>query len=126
MDALKKLERHALDVIFVDVGGFSSPDGLLEALAMLRALHSVLPTARCITIKIKCEQRFARGIVSSRALLECLAQTKARSCDEAAHEAPSASRGKVAATAAPAPSAPTVQAGDHVQRPSSMVDELAA
>ncbi len=106
MDALKKLERHALDVVFVDVGGLSSPDGLLEALAMIRALHSVFPTARCIVIKSTCVQRFARGIISGRALLEHMAPATARSCAvEAAGAEAAAAAAAAAATAAAAAAA---------------------
>eukprot|EP00978_Attheya_sp_CCMP212_P003884 scaffold8275_cov54-Attheya_sp.AAC.1 len=50
------------DVVYVDVGGLSGANGLLEALALLNALGQALEP-RCIVIKSLCMQRLASSLV---------------------------------------------------------------
>lgn len=57
------------DVIFVDIGGLSGAEGLLEAVALLRQLGSAFPSCRALVIKSKCVQRHARTMLVGRALL---------------------------------------------------------
>jgi|AntAceMinimDraft_5_1070358.scaffolds.fasta_scaffold319935_1 hypothetical protein len=62
----------AFTVCFVDIGGLSGPDGLLEALALLRQLSSAMPTLRVAVIKSTCVQRHARGLLAGRKFLAYL------------------------------------------------------
>lgn len=50
------------DVVYVDVGGLSGSDGLLEALMLLSSLSNALEP-RCIIIKSLCMQRLASTLV---------------------------------------------------------------
>lgn len=56
--------RTGFDVLYVDVGGLSGSDGLLEALSLLDALQNALEP-RCIVIKSLCMQRLASTLIPS-------------------------------------------------------------
>ena len=55
------------DLVFVDVGGLSSADGVLEALALVRSLGAALDP-RAVVIKSKCLQALADTILPSTRL----------------------------------------------------------
>jgi hypothetical protein len=67
--------RIGFDVCYVDVGGLSGRDGLLEALSLLSALSNGLEP-RCIVIKSLCVRRLSSRLVPYRRL------RKARSAKE--------------------------------------------
>jgi hypothetical protein len=50
-------------VVFVDVGGLSGSDGLLEAIALVSSIRYALEP-RCIVIKSLCMQRLSTKLVS--------------------------------------------------------------
>ena len=50
------------DVVYVDVGGLSGSDGLLEAISLLSSLKFSLEP-RCIVIKSLCVQRLSNILV---------------------------------------------------------------
>jgi len=55
---------------FVDVGGLSGVDGLVEALALVRGLRASLgPELRAVVVKSTCLQRHARGLLQGRKFL---------------------------------------------------------
>jgi len=51
------------DVVFVDVGGLSGSDGLLEAILLVTSIQNALEP-RCIVIKSLCMQRLSTTLVS--------------------------------------------------------------
>jgi hypothetical protein len=56
------LEGRRFDVVYVDVGGLSGSDGLLEALALIDALGRALEP-RAIVVKSQCVRRLASRLV---------------------------------------------------------------
>lgn len=58
---LRMLEGQSVDVIYVDVGGLSGQDGLLESMALLRSLGNTLEP-RTIVIKSKCMRDLSRDL----------------------------------------------------------------
>jgi len=55
--------------IFVDVGGLSGPDGLLEAVALVRQLRSGFPELHTIVIKSRClRDHTSKLVVANRDL----------------------------------------------------------
>ena len=66
---LLQLEPDA-DVIFLDMGGLSSVDGIGEALAMCRMLqHTYIRTLRYIVVKSRCLRDHSRALVVQPAVL---------------------------------------------------------
>ena len=61
--------RRAFTVCFVDIGGVSGPDGLLEAIALTRQLTCAFPSLRVLVLKSKCVQRHARSLLPARQLI---------------------------------------------------------
>ena len=66
-DLLRLQEMHlpspsGYDVVYVDVGGLSGTDGLLEAISLVKALEYSLEP-RCIVIKSLCVRRLASCLV---------------------------------------------------------------
>ncbi|KAL7500477.1 hypothetical protein ACHAWT_010446 [Skeletonema menzelii] len=60
---LSKLDSsRMLDIIYVDIGGLSGPEGLLEAVSLLSSITNALEP-RCIVIKSLCVRRLASSIV---------------------------------------------------------------
>jgi hypothetical protein len=57
------VEKIGFDVVYVDVGGLSSSDGLLDTLALVSALNHALEP-RCIVIKSLCLQRLAMRLTA--------------------------------------------------------------
>ncbi|CAB9527543.1 expressed unknown protein [Seminavis robusta] len=55
-------QRIGFDVVYVDVGGLSGPDGLMEALSLISALENALEP-RCIVIKSLCVRRLSSTLV---------------------------------------------------------------
>lgn len=55
-------KRLGFDVVYVDVGGLSGSDGLMEALSLVSALLSALEP-RCIVIKSLCMRRLSSTLV---------------------------------------------------------------
>jgi SAM-dependent methyltransferase len=55
--------KIGFDVVFVDVGGLSGSDGLLEAIALVSSIRYALEP-RCIVIKSLCMQRLSTKLVS--------------------------------------------------------------
>ena len=55
-------DKIGYDVVYVDVGGLSGSDGLLEALSLLSALMNALEP-RCIVIKSLCIRRLSSRLV---------------------------------------------------------------
>lgn len=55
--------RLGFDVVYVDVGGLSGPDGLLEALTLIEALENALEP-RCLVIKSTCIQQLSTTMKS--------------------------------------------------------------
>lgn len=62
LDGENATSRIGFDVVYVDVGGLSGSDGLLEALMLLSSLSNALEP-RCIVIKSLCMQRLASTLV---------------------------------------------------------------
>ncbi|KAK3252601.1 hypothetical protein CYMTET_38111 [Cymbomonas tetramitiformis] len=59
------------DVVFLDVGGISGADGLLEGVALVRQLVALYrPTLRALVVKSTCLQRLARGLVPAPVWLD--------------------------------------------------------
>jgi len=56
------------DVIYLDVGGVSSGDGLLTGLALTRQLRAAFPSLRAVVVKSKCMQVFGRQMVRANKL----------------------------------------------------------
>ena len=56
-----QLRFDGYDVIYADIGGLSGPDGLLESLSLLEALHMALQP-RCIVIKSLCMRRLSSSL----------------------------------------------------------------
>jgi hypothetical protein len=56
-------QRIGFDVVYVDVGGLSGLDGLLEALCLLEALENALEP-RCLIIKSKCIRQLSSTMKS--------------------------------------------------------------
>lgn len=54
--------RLGFDVIYVDVGGLSGTDGLLEAISLISSLMNALEP-QCIVIKSKCMRKLASTLV---------------------------------------------------------------
>jgi hypothetical protein len=70
-----------LDVVYVDIGGLSGPEGLLEAVSLLSSIANALEP-RCIVIKSLCVRRLASSIVPfSDVWREMKALQNARSSD---------------------------------------------
>lgn len=59
---LGKNSSGMLDVIYVDIGGLSGPEGLLESISLLSSLTNGLEP-RCIVIKSLCVRRLASCLV---------------------------------------------------------------
>jgi len=57
------MRKTGFDVIYVDVGGLSGNDGLLEAIQLISSLRYTLEP-RCIVIKSKCMQRLSTRLMS--------------------------------------------------------------
>mmetsp|Transcript_33404 Transcript_33404/g.69558 ORF Transcript_33404/g.69558 Transcript_33404/m.69558 type:complete len:161 (-) Transcript_33404:145-627(-) len=55
--------KIGFDVVFVDVGGLSGNDGLLEALTLLTSLINGLEP-RCLVIKSQCIRKLSSSLVS--------------------------------------------------------------
>jgi hypothetical protein len=55
--------RRGFDVVYVDVGGLSGDDGVLEAIMLLGALEQALEP-RCLVIKSKCMRRLSSTMSS--------------------------------------------------------------
>ena len=55
--------RRGFDVVYVDVGGLSGGDGILEALILLSSLEQALEP-RCLVIKSQCMRRLSSTILS--------------------------------------------------------------
>ena len=55
--------RLGFDVVYVDVGGLSGPDGLIEALTLIEALENALGP-RCLVIKSTCIQQLCTTMKS--------------------------------------------------------------
>lgn len=55
-------DSRMLDIVYLDVGGLSGPEGLLEAIALLSSITNALEP-RCIVIKSLCVRRLASSIV---------------------------------------------------------------
>jgi hypothetical protein len=55
--------RLGFDVVYVDVGGLSGPDGLIEALTLIEALENALEP-RCLVIKSTCIQQLCTTMKS--------------------------------------------------------------
>ena len=54
--------RRGFDVVYVDVGGLSGEDGVLEAIMLLGALEQALEP-RCLVIKSKCMRRLSSTMI---------------------------------------------------------------
>ena len=57
----KDTSQSAFDVVYVDIGGLSGPDGVLEAMGLVDALANALEP-RCVVIKSTCVQRLASSL----------------------------------------------------------------
>ena len=55
-------QRRGFDVVYVDVGGLSGGDGVLEAIMLLSALEQALEP-RCLVIKSKCMRRLSSTMI---------------------------------------------------------------
>ena len=55
--------KGGFDVVYVDVGGLSGSDGLLEAIQLISSLRYALEP-RCIVIKSRCMQRLSTSLMS--------------------------------------------------------------
>jgi hypothetical protein len=58
----RKDSSRILDVVYVDIGGLSGPEGLLESVSLLSSITNALEP-RCIVIKSLCVRRLASCIV---------------------------------------------------------------
>lgn len=63
LSRVESSKARALDVVYVDIGGLSGSEGLLEAVSLLSSITNALGP-RCIVIKSLCVRRLASSIVS--------------------------------------------------------------
>ena len=57
-----KTNKSIYDAVFVDVGGLSGENGLLEAISLISSISNSLEP-RCIVIKSLCIRRLASNLV---------------------------------------------------------------